>query len=297
MEQLDQQRYKEVLLQTMKVFIDFCREHNITYYACGGTAIGAVRHRGMIPWDDDIDVYMDRANYNRFISLSKELKGKYEGYEVVEFGEDGYYLPLTKFADKSTTIWEVDYYPFIFGVYVDIFPLDFTSGPYEELAARADKYRRIIQSYTQGQEVFRSDLLRIRVEQHGLLKGLASLAYQFGYCRPFRRHLWHRAEKMLLELLRYEGDQGICYGLEYTRKNEVFPKEWFGTPVELQFEDFTVSMPENYDTYLRSQYGDYMQLPPEDKRYSVHGRYFVDLDRRLTVDEVKVLLRAGNQTN
>ena len=69
--------YREVLLQTMKAFISFCKEYQITYYACGGTAIGAVRHGGMIPWDDDIDVYMDRTNYNRFISLWTSLQSKY----------------------------------------------------------------------------------------------------------------------------------------------------------------------------------------------------------------------------
>ena len=131
-------RYREVLLQTMKAFISFCKEHQITYYACGGTAIGAVRHRGMIPWDDDIDVYMDRANYNRFISLWTSLQSKYPDYEVVCLGDDGYYLPLTKFADKRTTVWETPEYPFIFGVYVDIFPLDFTSGSFQEIATRAD---------------------------------------------------------------------------------------------------------------------------------------------------------------
>ena len=105
--------YREVLLQTMKAFISFCKEHQITYYACGGTAIGAVRHGGMIPWDDDIDVYMDRTNYNRFISLWTSLQSKYPDYEVVCLGDDGYYLPLTKFADKRTTVWETPEYPFI----------------------------------------------------------------------------------------------------------------------------------------------------------------------------------------
>lgn len=295
MKQFDEKRYKEILLQTMKTFIAFCKEHDITYYACGGTAIGAVRHGGMIPWDDDIDVYMDRANYERFIQVSRELRGKYQDYEVVEFGVDGYYLPLTKFTDRRTTIWEDEGYPFIFGVYVDIFPLDFTAGPYEAIAQRADEYRRIIQSYTQAQEQFHSYHLSRRIRQHGLLKGLATLAYQFLYCRPCRRQLWAKAQKKLQELLLIQGDQAICYGLEYTRRHEVFPKEWFGTPVEMPFEDFTVSMPENYDAYLRSQYGDYMQLPPEGQRYSVHGRYFVDLDRRLTIEEVKALLRREQQ--
>lgn len=280
-------RYREVLLQTMKAFISFCKEHQITYYACGGTAIGAVRHRGMIPWDDDIDVYMDRANYNRFISLWASLQSKYPDYEVVCLGDDGYYLPLTKFADKRTTVWETPEYPFIFGVYVDIFPLDFTSGSFQEIATRADLYRRTIQLYILGQEHYNWRLFKDRLAQHGILRGLPKVLYHMCYCRPFRRSIWARAERQLKEMLSFSGDKGICYGIEYTREHEIFPKDWFAEPVELPFEDFSISMPRDYHAYLSQQYGDYMKLPPESQRYSVHGRYFIDLDRRWEIDELR----------
>ena len=280
-------RYREILLRTMKAFIAFCEEHKITYYACGGTAIGAVRHGGMIPWDDDIDVYMDRENYNRFIELWSSSQEKYSGYEVIRLGDDGYYLPLTKFEDKTTTIWEMREYPFIFGVYIDIFPLDFTSGSYRDIAQRADAYRRTIQLYILGQEHYNCSLFVNRLKQHGFLKGLLTVLYHIGYCRPFRRTIWRRAEKQLEELLKYEGTQGICYGIEYTREHEVFPEDWFGKPLQLPFEDFTISMPRAYDAYLSRQYGDYMKLPPESQRNSVHGRYFVDLDKRWNLRDLR----------
>lgn len=283
----EEERYKAILLQTMKVFIAFCKEHGITYYACGGTAIGAVRHGGVIPWDDDIDVYMDRENYERFIQASRELKGAYKDYEVVECGQDGYYLQITKFADKRTTIWEMESCPFIFGVYVDIFVLDRTQGSFPEIARRADRYRRLVQSYLLGQEKYTWSLVKGRLRQHGFLRGLLVVAYHTLYCRPFRRFQWHRAERYLKQLLELGGDQGFCYGLEMTREHEVFPMEWFGTPVEMPFEDFVVSMPQNYDAYLRQQYGDYMQLPPEDQRYSLHMRYFMDLEKRWTIEEAR----------
>lgn len=286
-------RYKEVLLQTMKAFIAFCKEHKITYYACGGTAIGAVRHGGMIPWDDDIDVYMDRENYNRFVNLWKSPQEKYSNYEVINLGDDGYYLPLTKFADKNTTVWETPEFPFIVGVYIDIFPLDFTSGSFEEIAQRADIYRRTIQLYILGQEHYNWSLFKARLKQHGLLKGMLVVLYHIAYCRPFRNIIWKRAVKQLKNLLKYEGDQGICFGIEYTREHEIFPKEWFGNPVELPFEDFSISMPQEYDAYLSRQYGDYMQFPPESQRYSIHGRYFVDLDKRWELDDLRKHLKKG----
>ena len=286
-------RYKEVLLQTMKVFIAFCKEHEITYYACGGTAIGAVRHGGLITWDDDIDVYMDRENYDRFVNLWKSPQEKYSNYEVINLGDDGYYLPLTKFADKNTTVWETPEFPFIVGVYIDIFPLDFTSGSFEEIAQRADIYRRTIQLYILGQEHYNWSLFKARLKHHGLLKGILVVLYHIFYCRPFRNVIWKRAVKQLKSLLKYEGDKGICYGIEYTREHEIFPKEWFGNPVELPFEDFSVYMPQEYDAYLSRQYGDYMQFPPESQRYSIHGRYFVDLDKRWDLDDLRKHLKKG----
>lgn len=294
MNKTDEVRYKEILLQTMKVFIAFCKEHGITYYACGGTAIGAVRHGGMIPWDDDIDVYMDRENYDRFIALSKELRGEYANYEVVECGQEGYYLQITKFADKRTTIWEIESCPFIFGVYVDIFVLDRVQGTFEEIAPRADRYRRLAQSYLLGQEHYTWGLVRGRLKQHGLLHGLAVVAYHTLYCRPFRHHQWRKAQRYLQQLLTSGGELGFCYGLEQTRPFEIFPMDWFGEPVEMPFEDFTISMPQCYDAYLRQQYGDYMQLPPEDQRYSLHLRHFMDLDQRLTVAEARQRILAQN---
>ena len=107
------------------------------------------------------------------------------------------------------------------------------------------------------------------------------------YCRPFRRSIWARAERQLKEMLSFSGDKGICYGIEYTREHEIFPKDWFAEPVELPFEDFSISMPRDYHAYLSQQYGDYMKLPPESQRYSVHGRYFIDLDRRWEIAELR----------
>ena len=114
--------HKEILLDTFRAFCDFCDKHDLKYVAAYGTVLGAVRHKGLIPWDDDIDVYMSREDYNRFISLKNELYGS--SYEIFYIEYVGYYCSFAKFCNAKTTILEHQDLPFVIGVFVDIFPLD-----------------------------------------------------------------------------------------------------------------------------------------------------------------------------
>lgn len=118
----DKLKYKEILCKTMKSFINICKEHNLQYYACAGTCLGAIRHKGMIPWDDDIDVLMPRSDYDKFLALKQKLQGT--GYEIVDSNNQFYNQWFAKFSDANTTIVEMTDFPIVFGVYVDIFPLD-----------------------------------------------------------------------------------------------------------------------------------------------------------------------------
>ena len=97
-------RYKEILLKTMKAFIAFCKEHDIEYMAAYGTILGTIRHKGLIPWDDDIDVFMTRENYEKFLQFKKDVFKT--GYEIIDKNDKGYYLPFAKFCDANSTIWE-----------------------------------------------------------------------------------------------------------------------------------------------------------------------------------------------
>ena len=113
--------YKKKLLETFKAFDAFCRKHDINYYAAYGTLIGAVRHKGLIPWDDDIDVLMLPDDYNKFCSYRGNVDGH---YDIVDSRDENYWLlTLAKFVDMNTTLWEMEEYPCVTGVYIDIFPL------------------------------------------------------------------------------------------------------------------------------------------------------------------------------
>lgn len=94
---------QKVLLKTFKAFSALCDEYNLRYYAAFGTALGAVRHQGFIPWDDDIDVYMPRQDYNKFIALRDKIE---EAYSIIDLRDTGYFMYFAKFINNQTTVWE-----------------------------------------------------------------------------------------------------------------------------------------------------------------------------------------------
>ena len=100
----DKLKYKEILCNTMKSFINICKEHNLQYYACAGTCLGAIRHKGMIPWDDDIDVLMPRSDYDKFLALKQKLQGT--GYEIVD-SNNQFYRVKEMMSSIMTKIWNI----------------------------------------------------------------------------------------------------------------------------------------------------------------------------------------------
>ncbi len=276
---------KRKLLDTFLFTKEFLSAHGLSYVACGGTVLGAVRHQGFIPWDDDIDIYMPRRDYNRLLELQSELEPK--GYDIISLSTPGYYMPFAKISSRSTTIWEFERLPLVMGVYIDIFPLDEFDEPDDVITARQyrshyffDKYINALSRYELGSWF---DCLR-RADLHGL--GLRAL------------NLWRRCqpERYLHAFLDYEqgyvgrkGPKCVCVT---QWEGRIFQTEWFRDVVELPFESTTVTVPRAYDQYLRLLYGDYMKLPPEEKRVS-HPHYFTDLQRRLTLSEVQALKALG----
>lgn len=280
----ERKKWNATIVGCLRKFIDICEEHNLTYYCIGGTAIGAVRHNGLIPWDDDIDVGMPRPDYERFVELCKTID--LGDYELATPEREGYPCPFAKFCDARTTLVERKGVPCLYGLYVDVFPIDGTAPTKAEAEALMRKYRRIgnkidavLTRYTVGQ--YLSMLLnpkqwgRFAVQTAGLLFGRETV----------RKYILRRLDAITccydyataVNLINYSG----CYG---TR--EIFPREWAETQTDHKFEDLTVKIPVDCDAYLRNVYGDYMQLPPVEKRVCQHDHAFFDLDKRWKIEEL-----------
>ena len=287
-------RLKEKLMETFRFTLKFFEDYQLRYYACGGTALGAVRHHGIIPWDDDIDIYMPRADYDRMMSLASTLHNS--PYRIVSPKDEGYYLPYAKIIDTRTTLWEMKRCPFITGVFVDIFPLDYFDIPKSEVSKIqfADShlfkiYRRHLFKYDI------SDLLGLLKNKKPLSVGrylLDQVQNSLGYKKKALMHYQRNQERYAKT---DEANARYCVCVPQW-EGKVFEREWFDKGVLFPFEDIQIVVPDGYDAYLTLLYGDYMTPPPLEYQTSNHSRdfrYYINLEESLDMDAIKQRIRIG----
>ena len=271
-----QEKYKELLIQTLNDFHLFCEKHGLQYVAAYGTMLGAVRHKGLIPWDDDVDVYMKRADYDKFLSLKDSLSMSNSSYEIVDRHDENYYLPFAKFCHKKSSLWEEKVFPFMMGVFIDVFPLD--------QASDSDSCRMLKKRYASVFSHYKYAC------QNYCWKDVHSL---HDFKRYFRSNFWRwrkkSTEKSLdvieNEIKKVQGDCYMYYRAMLPFEKTLLPKSWFDKVVEQPFENVKIQILESYDAYLTLCYGNYMQLPPVEQRVSIHEHYYVDLERRKSIEE------------
>lgn len=259
-EEINVETLKNIQMDILAAIDEFCHNNNIKYSMGCGTMLGAIRHKGYIPWDDDIDIYMLREDYNNLMHLFPEVYK--ERYCIKSLERNSLWdFVFAKAYDNRTITFEAANYNELYGVNIDIFPID--DVPNDEIQwLRYNKKRR-----------------RIQMDLYGLRRNIP-----FGLRpRDFARWIYYKTISMRYtrrQLAEYVDSfcqmwnkKGYNYVFEcssgFSQKNR-FRKEIFNSLIKYPFEDREFMGFENYDEYLRNGFGDYMQLPPKEKRIAHH---------------------------
>ena len=253
-------------LEILKEFIRVCKKHNLQYYLVGGSCLGAVRHQGFIPWDDDIDVAMPRKDYDKFITLQNEFSKPYfiQTYKT----DKNYIYNYAKVRNNDTTYIENFFAStqMNHGVWIDVFPIDGMS--YEEKPA-ASFAKKVKSTWHQVWLMYLPSLKR-KLRFKTLWKDipLNIVAYLF-----FFLNVGHYRNKMVdRKVTKIDYDKAVLVGNLFgtNAKKEAMPKEIFEEGSVATFEGIEVLLPKDYHRYLTLLFNDYMKLPPVDKQVGHH---------------------------
>lgn len=251
---LTSQEIKDIELGVLDYVVSMCQKHQLRYFLAYGTLLGAVRHKGFIPWDDDIDLLVPRPDYDRLLDLIKQDNHPY--FKALSMKDDGYYDEWGRVHDARTLVEEHDVVPMRHGVWVDLFPMD--GAPAEDKPAR---WRFTLLTRP------RVAAIHTALPSHlggGAKRAAMWLVWKFSRLMGYRFFL--KRTDRLSRKHDYDRSPFVGYLADYGSKKHIYPRALFDAVDEVSFEGRTLVAPADYDTLLTSLYGDYMKLPPEDKR-------------------------------
>lgn len=252
----------EVEINILKEIDRICCRHNLQYFLVGGTLIGAIRHNGFIPWDDDIDICMLRKDFDIFLEIAKDELPK-DIFLQDGINEKGYFDTIVRVRDSRTTgIVAKDLNVRCNnGIFVEIYPLDFVCSDekkYKYQLKRVHFCQALLHLNAYGLEKnasFKDRLIHIAGK---VIFAFTSPEQVFRKMQEYCRECDGRDSEFVDELM-------TKYTARY-RYDDVKETEYH------VFEDTQFRIPRGYDNCLKTTFGDYMQLPPENKRYQHHNR-------------------------
>lgn len=262
-------RLKTIEVSMLKECISICDKLGIKYYLIDGTLLGAVRHKGFIPWDDDIDIAMTRADYEVFVAKAQEYLPKNLFLQTNKTDPEAL-MNFAKIRNSDTTFIETSIKDLNInkGVFIDIFPLDVfgTSAVGESIFMFFKHCLRVRVGGGFTSSIKKSKLYKRLI--NGVISGILFwMSPKMAVCLR---------EKLFKSIKR--GSRLANHSSPWGNK-EVVPASWYGDGIFLEFEGVRVRCPLEYKKWLSRVYGDYMQLPPVEKQVSHHYAEVVDLDK------------------
>lgn len=268
-----------VQLEMLNKFKDICAKHNLKYFAIGGTLLGAVRHQGFIPWDDDLDVGMPRADFERFLKLG-EIELKDEDNLIIQYEtfDKNYSTPHARITNIKTTA----YFPHIWksklnvpqGIFIDIFPYDNVPNSQWKKKIHRFVYKAISYMLHDKQNLYTYENSALSAK---ILRICSHFLFLFTDVDAVFKWTQNYIQK-------YNADTSCerfgCISSFYRIERVILKKEWFDDIIELPFENLTISCPIKYEEVLTNSYGNWKKLV---KGGSLHEGCFFDPDKPYTL--------------
>ena len=256
----DIREIQQMELGIMEYIHEICQKIGVKYFLAYGSLIGAVRHKGFIPWDDDMDICMLREDYEKLQDYL--IANPDERYEVMSYKNNlNYVYPFMKVQDNQTYLLEEDVrIDSNMGIYVDIFPVD----GYEDDSVFKDKMTRLIKKRQLSCYTFKG-ITNTKSLLNSLIRYISVIIFYFTNTNKYIRGIDELAKSRKVD------DYELVDYLIYKDMNKpVWKREWLNQTITGVFEGKEFMIPKNYHEILTSDYGDYMQLPPVELRFSHH---------------------------
>lgn len=262
MRKIEIKELRKILLELMDEIHAFCEKHGLKYYLSGGTLIGAIRHKGFIPWDDDIDIHMPRPDYEKFLELFPKES---ENVLLENRLNDKYRYTYAKVCKKNTLVVEhamdggVDE-----GVFIDVFPLDALGNTEEEAKKLMDKLSLKV-DMTRSL-IYRQWRKGVPFTRNFAIWGLHVVSLMAGGHKKLIKDI-----NKIMTTYDYDKSKYVGEFIDKVQYKRITEKSLYGNGVLHEFEGRQYYVPDDYDKVLRNFYGDYMKLPPKEQQVLTHG--------------------------
>lgn len=282
----DRTKFNSKLIGILKKIMEVCEENNIHWFVGYGACIGAIRHKGCIPWDDDIDVCMPRPDYDRFVEICKNTDlGDYE--LATPNDTPGYYVHIVHMYDKNTTLYFTTHYLHVGGIFIDIFPID---GASDGNIYSNFRHCRFWKKISKISRLYHSKNDFCTLIKKGRILTCFIIVITSLCKTPLQKLSWKMIERTTRKYPYYCSEFCVFYDTEVYGMRNIIPKKWIEETIWVPFENIQVRVPKYYHEYLTHIYGDYMTPPPEDKKDDRHIIKYLDFEKRLSREEILTLL-------